>query len=75
MTSNLRAMSDFDPAKPSRVHDILNDETLDWDPEWAEHYRQYAQVNSPGVIEWDGRLLDGWSAGNVVELKAKNVPR
>jgi hypothetical protein len=42
---------------------------LDWNTEWAAHYRKYSQVNGPGVIEWDGRLLDGWSAGDVIEFK------
>ena len=71
MTNNLRPMSDFDPAKPAMVHDVLNDDTFAWKPEWAAHYRQYARENGPGVIGWDGRLLVGWSVGDVVELKGR----
>lgn len=63
MSKNLPPMSEFDPTKPSMVHDALNDETFIWKPEWADHYRRYAQPSSPGVVGWDGRLLDGWSVG------------
>jgi hypothetical protein len=65
-------MSEFDPTKPSRVHDVLNDRTFAWKPEWAAHYRRHAKENGPGVIEWDGRLLDGWSLGDVVEFKRRD---
>jgi hypothetical protein len=40
--------------------------------EWAAHYRRHAKANGPGVIEWDGRLLDGWSLGDVVEFKRRD---
>jgi hypothetical protein len=30
-----RLMSDFDPDRPCRVHDQLNDKIIDWDPAWA----------------------------------------
>src|SRR5262245_28056804 len=56
-----RPMSEFDPALPEMVHDQLNDETFEWQPEkWLEHYRQYACDFGYGLIEWDGLLLDGW---------------
>ena len=53
-------MSTFNPDMPSRVHDRLNDHTLDWRQEWADHYRRYANEHDTGVINWDGLLLDGW---------------
>jgi hypothetical protein len=53
-------MSEFDSTRPAGVHDKLNDNTFEWEPRWAENYRQYADEFDPGVIEWDGRLLDGW---------------
>ena len=54
-------MSEFDPSKPAMVHDQLNDNTLKWHPErMAENYREYAGDFGPGVISWDGLLLDGW---------------
>jgi hypothetical protein len=54
-------MDTFDPRKPCKVHDRLNDWLFDWKPEWAEHYREHAQKwETPGVIAWDGLLLDGW---------------
>ena len=29
-----RPMSEFDPDRPSRVHDQLNDKIIDWNPTW-----------------------------------------
>ena len=53
-------ISTFNPEQRCRVHDRLNDQVLDWKPEWASHYREYAAKHDEGVISWDGLLLDGW---------------
>ena len=54
-------MSEFDPSKAALVHDQLNDITLQWQPEkWEAHFRRYAEPWGPGVVNWDGMLLDGW---------------
>ena len=54
-------MSEFDPARPSLVHDALNDVTFVWQREWEADFREHALPSTtPGIIEWDGRLLDGW---------------
>ena len=45
-------MSTFNPDVPCRVHDKLNDKILNWRPEWAANYRQYADDFGDGVIEW-----------------------
>jgi len=42
------------------VHDGLNDNFIEWDPEWAASYREYSAQHDEGVVEWDGALLDGW---------------
>jgi hypothetical protein len=43
------------------VHDRLNDRTFKWKPETMQaNYEKYADPPGPGVIEWDGLLLDGW---------------
>ncbi len=54
-------MSTFDPTKPARVHDQLNDRWIDWDPAWAPtfQYEPWSETN-PHLVNWDGRLLDGW---------------
>jgi hypothetical protein len=50
-----RPMSEFDPSKPALVHDQLNDETFEWQPErWEANFRQYAEQWRPGVVNWDG---------------------
>ena len=64
---DLRPMSEFDPTRASMVHDSLNDKTFAWKPEWAESYREYANNHAPGVIEWDGLLLDGWSTAEDIK--------
>jgi hypothetical protein len=38
----LQPMAEFDPSKPARVYDNLNEAFFDWRPEDAEHYRQTA---------------------------------
>jgi hypothetical protein len=52
-------MSEFDPERPSRLHDRLNDKIVDWDPAWAPTWKD-RRDHEPGVVEWDGLLLDGW---------------
>jgi len=47
----MNPMETFDPDEPCRVHDGLNNNFIEWNPE-SEPY--------DGVISWDGALLDGW---------------
>src|SRR5262245_30811039 len=48
---DLRPMSEFDPTQPAMVHDQLNDQTFEWDPEkYLSNYRRYAHTWRPGVI-------------------------
>ena len=54
-------MSEFDPAQPSLVHEGLNGDTFQWQPEkWSQDYRRRAIDWGSGIINWDGLLLDGW---------------
>ena len=54
-------MKEFDPTKPAMVHDRLNDRTFERKPATMQaNYEKYADPHGPGVIEWDGLLLDGW---------------
>ena len=58
--SELQPMRTFDPDRRCIVHDGANDSTFAWNPSDAEHYRRYAQPwDTPGVISYDGALLDG----------------
>jgi hypothetical protein len=57
-------MSEFDPSKPAILHDRLKDEIVTWTGEERDLYVASAKPQSDGVVEWDGRLLDGW--GNVL---------
>jgi hypothetical protein len=36
---DLRPMSEFDPTSPALVYDEMNDTFLEWQPDWAESYR------------------------------------
>ena len=56
----MNPMSTFDPDRPSRVHDCLNDRTLEWRTGWAPKWRQYATPMPDGTTWFDGRILDGW---------------
>ena len=54
-------MSEFDPSKPALVHDRLNDQVIDWEPErHSTDYKASHHDFGDGVVEWDGLLLDGW---------------
>ncbi len=57
----LRPMSTFDPLRRCTVHDVLNDETIEWSPELAASYRRFAFEEEVGMISFDGLLLDGWA--------------
>ena len=53
-------MADFDPDKPSLVYDQMNDDLFEWQPEWADSYRQYATDIGDGIMNWDGLVLVAW---------------
>jgi hypothetical protein len=53
-------MSEFDPARPSIVHDRQSGRTLAWLPQWEKIYRQYSRILSDGAIEFHVLVLDGW---------------
>ncbi len=57
-----RPMSEFDPSHHCWVHEQMNDISFAWEPKRVEDYRRDAicGAHGPGVVEWDGLLLDGW---------------
>lgn len=57
----LNPMRDFDPSRPAIVRDRLAGRAFEWSPEWLDEYQNYATQYAPGVIEFDGVLLDGWT--------------
>ena len=59
-SDGLRPMSEFDPSKHAMVHDRLNAETFEWVPERHMAHWEPVKDAEPGVIAWDGLLLDGW---------------
>ena len=57
----MRPVAEFDPTKPARVHDEVNDSWFDWDAErHLENFRQNALPQPDDIIACDGLLLDGW---------------
>jgi hypothetical protein len=55
----MNSMETFNPDAECLVHDQLNNELIMWKP--CTHYREFAQpLDAPGLITWDGLLLDGW---------------
>ncbi|SEP41607.1 hypothetical protein SAMN02990966_05943 [Rhodospirillales bacterium URHD0017] len=55
-----RSMRTFDPSRPAMVHDHLNGNTFEWEPEWQASYEEYGAPDDLGVSNWDGLLLNGW---------------
>src|SRR5215813_199829 len=50
--------------RPPVVCARLNGKTIKWEPGWWESYMRQAHEHSPGVVEWDVRLLSaGGSTG------------
>jgi hypothetical protein len=56
----MKPMNKFDPLRPCIVHDLLNDESLEWLPAWAISYRRWARDNGEGIIDFGKLILDGW---------------
>jgi hypothetical protein len=55
-------MRDFDPTKPARLHEQLNDRIDDWAPITLEEWRRRMKWHDAAemVMDWDGLLYDGW---------------
>ena len=54
-----RPIAEFDPPKPTLVHDKLNDQVIDWEPD--RHGKEYQASHrdfGDGVIEWDDRRIE-----------------
>jgi hypothetical protein len=56
----MRPMQEFDPKRPSRVHDWLTNSTLEWRPARADEWYAFAQFEENGFAYFDGLILDGW---------------
>jgi hypothetical protein len=53
-------MSEFDPHSPALVHDWVNDRLINWTGELADVYMREAGIRENGMVEWNGRVYDGW---------------
>jgi hypothetical protein len=67
----LNPMSTFDPARRCRIHDLLNDEMVEWSPELAASYRKSAFEEQAGIMSFDGMLLDGWTESEEATSSAR----
>jgi hypothetical protein len=56
----MQPMEQFDPDRPCRVHDRVNDRTFVWRPSWASDWHRHARIQDDGTVEFDGLILDGW---------------
>jgi hypothetical protein len=61
MACKLTPMSEFDPTEPAMVHDAMNDRIFAWSPDFEWSFAKYARGHAPGIISFDGLLLDGWT--------------
>ena len=49
----MRPMREFDPDWPARLHDRLNDKTIDWLTGWAPEWRARRRKPPPRVVPGD----------------------
>ena len=56
----LRPMSEFDPSEPATLHDRRNDRMIAWSPAFEWEFKRHARQHEPGVVVFEGLLLDGW---------------
>jgi hypothetical protein len=56
----MRPMSEFDPAEPAILHELLNGDIVPWTGERQAQWRKHARPRGDGIIEWEGHLFDGW---------------
>jgi hypothetical protein len=59
--SCLRPMREFDPSEPVAVHDRATDRMLPWSPDFQLSYWRNAREIGPGIVTFEGLLLDGWT--------------
>ena len=61
-TLGLRPMAEFDPHKPARLYDALNESFFHWDPRMAGHYFRWAGPYKAHeeLTDYDGLELLGW---------------
>jgi hypothetical protein len=57
-----RPMKAFDPSRPARLHEQLNDRIDDWQPVARETWCRRMKWHDPAatVMDWEGLLYDGW---------------
>jgi hypothetical protein len=55
-----RPMCEFDPSEPALVHDRLTKRLIPWEPAFRHSFARQARELEPGVVAYDGLLLDGW---------------
>jgi hypothetical protein len=55
-----RPMREFDPSEPALVHDRRTNRLIPWEPAFRHSFARQARELEPGVVAYDGLLLDGW---------------
>ena len=55
-----RPMGEFDPSEPALVHDRRTKRLIPWEPAFRHSFARQAYEIAPGVVAYDGLLLDGW---------------
>jgi hypothetical protein len=54
-------MREFDPDRPARLHEVLNDKVITWRTGWSREWRRNAVTNGvDGSVSWYGLIFDGW---------------
>ncbi len=54
-----RPIIEFDPSEPILLHGRRRNRALPWSPAFRRSYERTARELLPGVMEYDGLLIDG----------------
>jgi hypothetical protein len=58
--ANPQPMTAFDPSKVALLHESVNDQVMEWNPERADEWRWAAHPHCESV-HWNGYVFDAWS--------------
>jgi hypothetical protein len=58
--ANPQPMTTFDPSKVALLHESVNDEVIEWNPERADEWHRATHPHRESV-HWNGLIFDAWS--------------
>jgi hypothetical protein len=64
-------MSEFNPSSPAILRDDMNNQEIEWSGsgDRCADWHRSATEHTPGVMEWDGFLIDRWASRSSTEKR------